>query len=105
MKNHLVASRGRETSQFINPRRLFHGVWLPQWLEERPEVSERAKKLRPEGGGAEGIVVLGVVYAGKQLGESAQENGPWQYERKATGQTQFLRRRHQRHHRQPKQAD
>jgi hypothetical protein len=24
---------------------LFHGVWLPQWLEERPEVSEKAKKL------------------------------------------------------------
>ena len=31
--------------QFINPHRLFHGVWLPQWLEERPEVSEKAKKL------------------------------------------------------------
>ena len=32
-------------SHFINPHRLFHGVWLPQWLEERPEVSEKAKKL------------------------------------------------------------
>ena len=32
-------------SKFINPHRLFHGVWLPQWLEERPEVSEKAKKL------------------------------------------------------------
>ena len=32
-------------SEFINPHRLFHGVWLPQWLEERPEVSEKAKKL------------------------------------------------------------
>jgi len=31
--------------QFINPHRLFRGVWLPQWLEERPEVSEKAKKL------------------------------------------------------------
>ena len=31
--------------RFINPQRLFHGVWLPQWLEERPEVSEKAKKL------------------------------------------------------------
>jgi hypothetical protein len=31
--------------RFINPHRLFHGVWLPQWLEERPEVSEKAKKL------------------------------------------------------------
>jgi len=31
--------------QFINPHRLFHGVWMPQWLEERPEVSEKAKKL------------------------------------------------------------
>ena len=29
----------------INPHRLFHGVWLPQWLEERVEVSEKAKKL------------------------------------------------------------
>ena len=33
------------TSRYINPHRLFHGVWLPQWLEERPEVSEKAKKL------------------------------------------------------------
>ena len=32
-------------NRFINPHRLFHGVWLPQWLEERPEVSEKAKKL------------------------------------------------------------
>jgi hypothetical protein len=31
--------------RFINPHRLFHGVWLPQWLEERPEISEKAKKL------------------------------------------------------------
>ena len=31
--------------RFINPHRLFHGVWMPQWLEERPEVSEKAKKL------------------------------------------------------------
>ena len=33
------------TSRYINPHRLFHGVWLPQWLEERAEVSEKAKKL------------------------------------------------------------
>ena len=33
------------SSNFINPHRLFHCVWLPQWLEERPEVSEKAKKL------------------------------------------------------------
>ena len=32
-------------SHFINPHRLFHGIWMPQWLEERPEVSEKAKKL------------------------------------------------------------
>ena len=32
-------------SCFINPHRIFHGVWLPQWLEERAEVSEKAKKL------------------------------------------------------------
>ena len=45
MKNHSASSRGRQAPQFINPHRLFHGVWLPQWLEERPEVSEKAKKL------------------------------------------------------------
>ena len=33
------------TSRYINPHRLFHGVWLPQWLEERAEVSDKAKKL------------------------------------------------------------
>ena len=32
-------------SHFINPHRLFHGVWLPHWLEERPEISEKSKKL------------------------------------------------------------
>jgi len=35
----------REKNHFINPHRLFHGMWLPQWLEDRPEVSEKAKKL------------------------------------------------------------
>ncbi len=41
-----VRSRPRDSSpRFINPHRLFHGVWLPQWLEERPEVSDKAKKL------------------------------------------------------------
>ena len=44
MKNHSVSSQ-RGKPRFINPHRLFHGVWLPQWLEERPEVSEKAKKL------------------------------------------------------------
>jgi hypothetical protein len=29
----------------FNPHRAFHGVWIPQWLEERSEVSEKAKKL------------------------------------------------------------
>ena len=38
-------SGGSQSVRFINPHRLFHGVWLPQWLEERPEVSEKAKKL------------------------------------------------------------
>jgi hypothetical protein len=33
------------TSRYINPHRLFHGVWISQWLEERSEVSEKAKKL------------------------------------------------------------
>ncbi len=45
MKNHSGSSQGRQAPRFINPHRLFHGVWLPQWLEERPEVSEKAKKL------------------------------------------------------------
>ena len=35
----------RKSPRFINPHRLFHGVWTPQWLEERTEVSEKAKKL------------------------------------------------------------
>lgn len=29
----------------FNPHRAFYGIWIPQWLEERPEVSEKAKKL------------------------------------------------------------
>ena len=45
MKNHSASWRGRQAPQFINPHRLFHGVWLSEWLEERPEVSEKAKKL------------------------------------------------------------
>ena len=45
MKSHPGLSKGQQTPQFINPHCLFHGVWLPQWLEERPEVSEKAKKL------------------------------------------------------------
>ncbi|HET7237450.1 MAG TPA: helix-turn-helix domain-containing protein, partial [Terrimicrobiaceae bacterium] len=40
-----AARADEERLRFINPHRLFHGVWLPQWLEERPEVSEKAKKL------------------------------------------------------------
>jgi Helix-turn-helix domain len=32
-------------ARFINPHRLFHGVWLPHWLEQRPEISEKSKKL------------------------------------------------------------
>jgi hypothetical protein len=43
-KQHL-ASFPAPKGCFINPHRLFHGVWLPQWLEERAEVSEKAKKL------------------------------------------------------------
>jgi len=31
--------------RFINPHHLFHVVWISQWLEERPEVSEKATKL------------------------------------------------------------
>ena len=43
----MPSKENSETSQqhFINPHRLFHGIWLPQWLDERPEVSEKAKKL------------------------------------------------------------
>ncbi len=39
------AESASQSVRLINPHRLFHGVWLPQWLEERPEVSEKAKKL------------------------------------------------------------
>jgi hypothetical protein len=39
------APEHQRSRRFINPHRLFHGVWLPQWLEERPEVSDKAKKL------------------------------------------------------------
>ena len=35
----------RKVHDLSIPIALFHGVWLPQWLEERPEVSEKAKKL------------------------------------------------------------
>jgi Helix-turn-helix domain len=40
-----LASFSARKGCLINPHRLFHGVWLPQWLEERAEVSEKAKKL------------------------------------------------------------
>jgi hypothetical protein len=45
MKSHPGSPQTEEVPRFINPHRLFHGVWLPQWLEERAEVSEKAKKL------------------------------------------------------------
>ncbi len=45
MKSHPGSPQTQEAHRFINPHRLFHGVWLPQWLEDRPEVSEKAKKL------------------------------------------------------------
>ena len=45
MKSHPGSPQAQEAPRFINPHRLFHGVWLPQWLEDRPEVSEKAKKL------------------------------------------------------------
>jgi Helix-turn-helix domain len=46
LQNHGSKSVANPSSQdFINPHRLFYGVWLPQWLEERTEVSDKAKKL------------------------------------------------------------
>ncbi|MGB8464917.1 MAG: hypothetical protein WCE49_08240 [Terrimicrobiaceae bacterium] len=45
MKTPLGSPQRQQAPRFINPHRLFHGVWLPQWLEERPEVSEKPKKL------------------------------------------------------------
>ena len=45
MKSNPGSPQAQEAPRFINPHRLFHGVWLPQWLEDRPEVSEKAKKL------------------------------------------------------------
>ena len=38
------AQSASQCFRFINPHRLFHGVWLPQWLEERPEVSEAGEE-------------------------------------------------------------
>ena len=29
----------------INPHRLFHGIWTPEWLDSRPEISDGAKRL------------------------------------------------------------
>jgi Helix-turn-helix domain len=45
MKTHPGSPQRQQAPRFINPHRLFHGVWSPQWLEERSEVSEKAKKL------------------------------------------------------------
>ncbi len=42
-----VANSGNKLApgDTFNPHRQFHGTWIPQWLDERSEVSERAKKL------------------------------------------------------------
>ena len=45
----------------------------PIWMSHGAPSPNQKNRIRPEGGGAEGVVVLGVVYAGKQLGESAQK--------------------------------
>ncbi|MBX7157456.1 MAG: helix-turn-helix domain-containing protein [Verrucomicrobiae bacterium] len=31
--------------RFINPHRLFHGTWIPEWLDNRREISDGAKRL------------------------------------------------------------
>ena len=31
--------------KLINPHRLFHDIWIPQWLDERAEISNGAKRL------------------------------------------------------------
>ena len=31
--------------KFINPHRLFHGTWIPEWLDNRSEISDGAKRL------------------------------------------------------------
>ena len=31
--------------KYINPHRLFHGTWIPEWLDNRREVSDGAKRL------------------------------------------------------------
>jgi hypothetical protein len=40
-----VANQATADAKFINPHRLFHGGWIPQWFKGRPEVSEKAKKV------------------------------------------------------------
>ena len=60
------------TSHYINPHRLFHGVWIPQWLEERPEVSEKAKK-QPSGTSNFGASILLEEASTETLGEAAAE--------------------------------
>ena len=37
----------RGSPRFINPHRLFHGVWLPQWLEERQRFPRRQRSCTP----------------------------------------------------------
>jgi hypothetical protein len=41
----LIRTSAVSEGGYINPHRHFHGVWLPQWLEERLEVFEKAKNL------------------------------------------------------------
>jgi hypothetical protein len=40
----IQAKSSMHRSNLSTPHRLFHGVRMAQWLEERPEVSEKAKK-------------------------------------------------------------
>ena|GEM_PF-2447416 len=53
-RNKCVTNRSQKRQKFapslapgnvFNPHRLFRGTWTPEWLDERREVSERAKKL------------------------------------------------------------
>jgi helix-turn-helix protein len=47
MKNHSASSRGRQAPQFINPHRLFHGVWLPEGLRSARRFPKRQRSYMP----------------------------------------------------------
>ena len=47
MKSHPGSPQTQEAPRFVNSHRLFHGVWLPQWLEDRPRFLKRQRSYMP----------------------------------------------------------